>query len=380
MLENGQKSFSLEKCRSCNSSSVKLHSSRSKFPLYIWPLKENESTDLEDIQIYICLDCGYIQLQDITAEQISEIYRDEAFNLENPGQNNERLLLLTKENTNRFKEKKVLEIGGGRNTFLHSLPNNTKKWVADFSVDNDVKREVEGFFEGDFLDLEIDERNFDYIFMFHVLEHFNDPSSAIKKAKNLLNDQGKIIVEVPNFSYESINRPDYTFFHMHISLFTQASLLSFMSRQGLSGSKFIKANDVLFAEFGQEDDLSIGSHLDDSLSYLSIVENNISKCSSELKKVFKQLTDQKVAIFGGGGASTLFLYNYPFLFDHVGFALDNDSKKIGRSLGNGKIPIVSPNRINDLNISNVIVLDKKHIDYINNKKVNYITISDIYDS
>ncbi len=380
MLEDSKKSFSLKKCRSCNSRSIKLHSLRDKFPLYIWPLQKGQKTSLEDIGIYICMECGYIQLQDITEEQISAIYRDEAFNIENSSQNQERLLLLTQEETNRFKKKKVLEIGGGRNAFLFSLPSCTEKWVADFSVDEEVKREVRGFFEGDFLDLHVNEQNFDYIFMFHVLEHFNDPGSAVRKATNLLNDKGKIIVEVPNFSYESKYRPDYTFFHMHISLFTQDSLISFMARQGLSRYNLIKVNDVLFAEFSRNGSQIVDVHVEDSLSHLNLVEENISKCSTHLKKIFQQLKYPTCAIFGGGGASTLFLYNYPFLFDHVRYALDNDLKKAGRTLCNGRIPIVSPNKINDLEIGNVIVLDNTHIEYINNKKVNYISISDIYES
>ena len=102
MLEDSKNPFSLENCRSCNSTSLELSTTRAKFPLYIWPLKVNDYTALEDIGIFICLDCGYIQLQNISKEQISEIYRDEAFNLENPEQNNERLQLLTKKNTNRF--------------------------------------------------------------------------------------------------------------------------------------------------------------------------------------------------------------------------------------------------------------------------------------
>ena len=39
--------------------------------------------------------------------------------------------------------------------------------------------------------------------MFHVLEHFNEPSSALEKTKSLLSNKGKIIVEVPNFAYEA---------------------------------------------------------------------------------------------------------------------------------------------------------------------------------
>ena len=380
MIDSLDQSIYLQKCRSCNSSSLEVHSSRNKFPLYIWPLPFEENTQLVDIHVYVCDDCGYIQLQNMNDEIISSIYRDEAFNIENRNQKLGRLKLMLIENGLKFEKTKVLEIGGGRNTFLGILPNSSEKWVADFSIDEDVQSKVEGAFEGDFVDIEITQKDFDYIFMFHVLEHFNDPGSALKKAKKLLNSYGKIIIELPNFGYESEYLPDYTFFHMHISLFTQTSLVSLMMRHGFSCSNLFKEDEVLLAEFSLGGTALPQNHLEDSLKYLSNVESNISKCHSKLEALLDGLSGGKIAIFGGGGASTLFLYNYPFLIDRVTFALDNHSNKIGRTLCNGKVEIVSPDKIRHLNIRHVIVLDAAHIDYVANDEVNYINIGAIYES
>lgn len=380
MIDGLDKSIYLPECRSCKSSLVEVQSSRVKFPLYIWPLPVKESTPLADIHVYVCNDCGYLQLQNMNDEIISHIYRDEAFNIENRDQKLERLKLMLTESRLKFQKTKVLEIGGGRNSFLGILPNSSEKWVSDFSIEEDVQSEVEGTFEGDFVDMEISQKDFDYIFMFHVLEHFNDPSSALEKAKSLLNNEGKIIIEVPNFGYESEYRPDYTFFHMHISLFTKTSLVSLMMRHGFSCSNLFKEDEVLLAEFNVGGSTLPQSHLENSLKYLSNVESNISKCHSKLENLLEGVGSGKIAIFGGGGASTLFLYNYPFLIDRVTFALDNNLDKVGRTLCNGKVQIVNPDKISSLNISHVIVLDSAHIDYVANDEVNYINIGDIYES
>ena len=73
---------SLSSCRSCKSKALKVYSSRKNFPLYIWPLEKKENTPLNDINVFICSDCGYLQLQDINEEMIFQIYRDKAFNIE----------------------------------------------------------------------------------------------------------------------------------------------------------------------------------------------------------------------------------------------------------------------------------------------------------
>ena len=310
---------------------------------------------------------------------ISEIFRDEAFNIENRNQKIERLRLMTIEDNNKFENTKVLEIGGGRNTFLGVLPNTSEKWVADFSIDDTVESEVEGTYEGDFIEIDITQKSFDYVFMFHVLEHFNEPVRALEKTKSLLSNKGKIIVEVPNFAYEAEHRPDYTIFHMHISLFTKTSLISLMMRHGLTCLNFFKKDEILLAEFCLDNPETPQNHKEHSLAKLSNADSNINRCSTKLKAELEVIKSGKIAIFGGGGSTTLFLYNYPFLIDRVSFALDNSLKKVGRSLCNGTVPIVHPDKIKDLNIRHVILLDPAHIDYMPNNEVNYINIGGFYE-
>jgi SAM-dependent methyltransferase len=346
------------------------------FPLYIWPLPSNEKTPQEDINVYLCEECGFIQLQNMDSLTLSEIYRDEAYNIENLKQKYERLELMSRD-FDQFQGTKVLDIGGGRNSFLGILPNSTEKWVADFSVDTSVREMVDGVIEGDFLTLPIRENHFDIVFMFHTLEHFNDPGLALRRVKELLSSDGKLVIEVPNFAYEACHRPHYTIFHMHISLFTPTSLLQLLARHGFNCSRFFKQDEVLFAEFciGSH---GIENHVEESKSLLSHLATNIDECSVKLSKAISLCKAGELAIFGGGGATTLFLHNYSFLIERVNYALDNDLNKLDKFLCNGKVSIVSPQRLKELNIKNIIILDSEHRDLFEGNDINFIDASEFY--
>ena len=367
---------SIFRCRSCNSDSIFLSITKTDFPLYIWPLPKGEKSRLEDINVYICNECGYIQLQDIDDQTISEIYRDKAFNIENESQNTNRYKILTNSDKSKFDNKKVLEVGGGRNSFINNIPNNSEKWVADFDIDKKILPTLNGSLIGDFLTLNINQNNFDYIFMFHILEHFNNPGLALQKARDLLNKEGRLIVEVPNFDFVSKQRPHYALFHMHISMFTEESLLSILMRYGFTCITMLIVKDVLFAEFSLSELKATKKNNINSLKCLDNLKSKINKSYFILQNIFEKLHNSRIAIFGAGGSSTLFLYNYPFLIEKISYAFDNDKNKIGRFICNGKIPIISPVKFKG-KIDYVIVLEEKHIKFMNNNSFNYINIKEV---
>ena len=97
---------------------------------------------------------------------------------------------------------KLLDIGCGSGTFLHvaqsrgftphgmdSSPQAVK--VAHSQYSFDVRRGEIG--EGIWA-----EQRFDFITMFHVLEHLTDPRMGLKYAGKLLQPNGMLIIQVPN--------------------------------------------------------------------------------------------------------------------------------------------------------------------------------------
>lgn len=59
----------LKKCRACNSKDLILNKSIKKGPLNIWPQKKILNNNFKKLNIYICKNCGQIQIQNITKKK-----------------------------------------------------------------------------------------------------------------------------------------------------------------------------------------------------------------------------------------------------------------------------------------------------------------------
>jgi len=104
------------------------------------------------------------------------------------------------------KAKSILDIGSGRGYMLYYLKKYFKYHTAvgtqisqnalEFSK-NKLKLEIYG---KDLLELDFNNKHFDIITILHVLEHVSQPEKYIEKIYNLLNNQGKLIVKMPNFN------------------------------------------------------------------------------------------------------------------------------------------------------------------------------------
>jgi len=94
---------------------------------------------------------------------------------------------------------RVLDIGAGTGDFLSVAKQNGWQTIgvepSDKAKAIALKKEV-SFVEDT---SELEDRSFDVITMWHVLEHVPDLDSQIKELKRLLKPNGSLIVAVPNF-------------------------------------------------------------------------------------------------------------------------------------------------------------------------------------
>lgn len=104
------------------------------------------------------------------------------------------------------KAKSILDIGSGRGFMLYYL----KKYfgytraegtqISNNAVEFSRNKLGLTIYDKDFLEIASKNMHFDIVSLWHVLEHVADPESYIEKAWKTLNNNGKLIIEVPNFN------------------------------------------------------------------------------------------------------------------------------------------------------------------------------------
>jgi len=136
-----------------------------------------------------------------------------------------------------IKNKKVLDFGCGNGGFLTRAKTVAKK-VAGI----ELQKSMESFYIENGLEVvqnidEVDEK-FDFITLFHVLEHLKDPVELLKSLGAKLEADGQIIIEVPNANdalitiYKNYWFMRFTYWGCHLFLFNKQTLLDLVEKAG----------------------------------------------------------------------------------------------------------------------------------------------------
>jgi len=104
------------------------------------------------------------------------------------------------------KSKKILDIGSGRGWMLYFLK---KYFKYDVAVGTQISENAYKFskdklgleiYNKDLLDLELSSAKFNIITLWHVLEHVPTPEAYVQRIGELLENDGLVLIEVPNFN------------------------------------------------------------------------------------------------------------------------------------------------------------------------------------
>lgn len=115
---------------------------------------------------------------------------------------------------------KVLDVGCGRGLILNELQQCGYKAygveISEHAAWHAQKKIGPNIHVGDFEGAPFPEDAFEVVIFWHSLEHFRDPSAALKKANRLLKKGGLLVVAVPNSDSIQAKLTGRNWFHLDI--------------------------------------------------------------------------------------------------------------------------------------------------------------------
>lgn len=136
----------------------------------------------------------------------------------------------------------ILEIGCGTGFFLHLLKNKCNSVLGIEPGYKKLKKFDVDVIDDFFPNKRIQNKKFDLIIAYGVLEHISDPDFFLEEMKRYLTKNGKISLAVPDCK-ESVQNGDLSMLtHEHFSYFNEQSLKSYLCFKGFEIEKLIQSN------------------------------------------------------------------------------------------------------------------------------------------
>ena len=219
---------------------------------------EDYTVSHEKFSVWKCLNCTHLFTQNIPAQnEIGKYYASENYISHSDTQTgivnrlyhivrkktlNAKKLLIQKE-TNKHTGK-ILDIGCGTGAFLHNM--KTAGWESTgLEPDETARNKAQELYNLTPLSspeiFNLPHNTFNAITMWHVLEHVHQLHEYVEQLKNLITDNGKIFIAVPNYTsydaqYYGASWAAYDV-PRHLYHFSPASMKNLLEQHGLSIKK-----------------------------------------------------------------------------------------------------------------------------------------------
>jgi hypothetical protein len=194
----------------------------------------------------------------------------------------------------------------------------------------------------------------DIVIARHLLEHVADLPRFVAAVKRLVRPEGYVVWEVPDCA-RSMELGDYTMpWEEHMAYFTAATLRLTLEAAGfeiesLSAYPYARENSLLaICRIGAIGRIAaaprelLEAEVVRANSYADAFGPRQAKCEEYVSRIIDE--HGKIAIFGGGHASVMFL-QLMRLTPYVGVCFDDDPNKQGLMVPGTTIPIRSSNEL-----------------------------------
>jgi len=239
--------------------------------------------DDHNLSVIKCSACGLVTLDSF--EHIKKGFYEDSKMLENSFKRDYSAWskINIADNRRRIKDfkkdiinKNILDFGCGTGDFLKYAKKYAKS-ISAIEIDKGLNQRLSAI-EG--LSLfsslkEIDKKQkFDVIFLFHVLEHVENPASLLENLGEHLSESGKIIVEVPNVDdalltlYDCEDYKAFYYWKCHLFYYSADTLQKVFLKAGFS-TDYIKqvqryplSNHLLWLKEGKPGGHHVFNYLD----------------------------------------------------------------------------------------------------------------------
>ena len=265
-------------------------------------------------------------------------------------------------------KSRILEIGSNDGYLLSKLKDfnhdvmgiDSSKIMCKIANNNGIKSICEVFDSDLSKRLKTSNKNFDVIVANNVFNHSNDPYDFSKAVKNLLNENGVFIFEVP-YWYNTIKDERFDqIYHEHVSYFTVKSAKYVLEKSGMTIFKveltdyhggsirvYSSINPTIIDE-------SINDHIKkeetlglyDQLFYKKYMDKIIksrSKFLVELNKII--LSKTPIVCVGAAAKGNTLLNFYGLDKTIIDYVTDSSTHKIGKFTPLTRIPILSDEEV-----------------------------------
>ena len=204
--------------------------------------KEGVVRDKPDLQVLQCKNCDLVFLSEID-HITNETYEKSGMHEETLTPIDEWLKDTEKDDQRRLDflkdeivNKSILDFGTGAAGFLLKA-----KDFAQNCEGIELEKRVHEYWGSNLMlhkNLDEVDKKYDLITAFHVFEHLKDPRLILKQLMSKLNDNGKIVIEVPNsddalLTLYNSEFKNFTYWSKHLFLFNAHNLKVLGQQAGL---------------------------------------------------------------------------------------------------------------------------------------------------
>jgi SAM-dependent methyltransferase len=207
----------------------------------------------KQFNIYRCISCGHGSTAGVEDRDLDSVYEGGAYDkkekiwhrLLRPLLNSRETRKVAYLKRNQGHGNLLLEIGTGKGYFLQSaLKAGYDAYGIEPSTRSfNIARKILGdrVHQCTLEEMSMHQtlnRKYDFIFLWHVLEHLRDPRKAIQLLRSFLKPDGVIIIGVPNFNSYQSRFGKSNWYHLdpprHLSHFTPHSISALTDRMQMS--------------------------------------------------------------------------------------------------------------------------------------------------